>query len=151
MSPGSTAILEPADDQDILDDDALYRRLSHSGADMILVDQVTGERRPASGAFKPDDDGISVYRRALLQKHGLAAIDVTRAPSNVVVSVGVEDVRSLQLGVVNNAWPPDVDDPSHLRNAAHALIKGLELLGTKERKRRQRALAQLPSIAFVYP
>jgi hypothetical protein len=151
MSPGSTALLEPENDPDIVNDDALYRRLPHRGTDMILVDQVTGERRPASGAFKPDHDGVSVYRRMLLQKHGLAAVDVTRTPSNVVVSVGVEDVRSLQLGVVNNTWPPDVDDPSHLRNAAHALIKGLELLGTKERKRRQRALAQLPSIEFVYP
>ena len=56
---------DPLDDPDIPDSDALYRRLSDSGPSMVAVDLETGERRPTSGAFKPDDDGVSVFRRGL--------------------------------------------------------------------------------------
>jgi hypothetical protein len=37
---------------------------------MLAVDVVTGERRPTSGAFKPDADRVSVYRQSLLPQQG---------------------------------------------------------------------------------
>src|SRR5205807_1076959 len=85
----------------------------------------------------------------LLEEAGLSAADVARAPSNVVASVVVGEVRSLKLGVWNDPWPPG--EPPHPRDVAHTLIKGLELLGKKESLRVRRALAALPSMAFVYP
>jgi hypothetical protein len=72
-----------------------------------------------------------------------------RDPWNLVVSVDVGDIRSLQLGACDDPWPPDVDEREHPRNAAHALITGLEDLGKKERRRRQRELVALPSIIFI--
>ncbi len=116
---------------------------------MVAVDLETGRRRPTSGAFKPDDDGVSVYRRALLTAARLGPDDVIRHPWNLVVSVDVGDVRSIGLGARDDPWPPDIDEPEHPRNAAHALITGLESLSRGHRRRRQKDLVTLPSITFV--
>lgn len=139
----------PADGPDIPNADDVYRRLSDSGPNMVRVDLETGERRPSSGAFKPDPDGVSVYRRSLLEGAGLAANDVIRNPWNLVVRVNVGEIRSIELGVRDDPWPPDIDEPDHLRNAAHALITGLERLGKSRRVRRQRDLVKLPSVAII--
>jgi hypothetical protein len=141
-----------SDDPAIADDDRLYRRLSDSSPNMIAVDVLTGARRPSSGAFKPDDDGVSVYRESLLQRDSLEAVDVVRAPQNLVVALPVGAVRSIRpLGVRDDPWPTGIPNEDHPRNAAHALIKGWNGLSTGERRRRQRALAALPSIEFIYP
>jgi hypothetical protein len=140
---------DPLDDPKIPDSDALFRRLSDSGPSMVAVDLETGERRPTSGAFKPDDDGVSVFRRGLLQAAGLGPDDIIKRPWNLVVSVEVGDVRSIGLGARDDPWPSDIDEPQHPRNAAHALIVGLERLGRNERRRRQKALVALPSVTFV--
>lgn len=140
---------DSGDDPRIPDTDALYRRLSDSRPSMVAVDLETGARRPSSGAFKPDEDGVSVYRRGLLTVTGLGPDDVVRHPLNLVVSVDVRDVRSIGLGARDDPWPSDIDEPDHPRNAAHALITGLERLSRGERKHRQKALVALPSITFV--
>lgn len=80
---------------------------------------------------------------------GLTPRDIVRNPLNLVVGVDVGDVRSIALGVRDDPWPPDIDEPEHPRNGAHALITGLERLGTSERRRRQKELVVLPSITFV--
>jgi hypothetical protein len=116
---------------------------------MVAIDQVTGVRRPSSGAFKPDSDGVSVYRRSLLDRDGLGPEDVMTSPRNIVVGLEVGDVRSIGLGTWNDPWPTDIPDPDHPRNAAHALITGLEHLGRKARLRRQQALVAVPSLKFV--
>lgn len=119
---------------------------------MVAIDAVTGVRRPTSGAFKPDEDGVSVYREARLRMAGLGTGDVVRSPINVVVSLGVGDMRSIQpLGVRDDPWPPDIDEPDHPRNVAHALIIGWDGLTRGERRQRQQALTRLPSVRFVYP
>jgi len=118
------------DDPSIPDADALYRRLSDSSPSMVAYDQETGERlRPSSGAFKPDPDGVSVYRRSRLEEDGLSGQDVARHPWNLVASVDVGEVRSIALGVRDDPWPSDIDEAEHPRNRAHALITGLERLG----------------------
>jgi hypothetical protein len=117
---------------------------------MIAVDLKTQERRPTSGAFKPDSDGVSVYRKSKLDAAGLTANDLVRAPQNMVISLGVGEVRTLaQLGVRDDAWPEEIADPSHPRNAAHALIVGWNGLSKAQRLERQRSLTQLPSLRFV--
>jgi hypothetical protein len=92
---------------------------------------------------------VSVYRRQLLEEDGLGPEDVITAPQNLVVGIEVVDVRSIGLGGWNDPWPTDVPDPAHPRNAAHALITGLEQLGKKARLRRQQALVAQPSVEFV--
>jgi hypothetical protein len=118
---------------------------------MVAVDQATGERRPTSGAFKPDDDGVSVYQQSVLRAHGLGPADLVRSSLNLVVEVLAGDLRTIDLDVRPDPWPGDTDDPGHPRNAAHALIVGMERLGKKARLNKQRALVRLASIRFAYP
>lgn len=143
---------EPA--SQVPDDDAVYRRLSDSSPAMVYVDPLTGERRPTTGAFlaKRDEDGVSVYREQLLVAAGLGPADVVTASHNLVVSVGVADVRSVTpLDVRDDPWPGDVPDPTHARNAAHALVVGWTGLSKSQRRERQLALVNAPSLTFVYP
>lgn len=148
--PGPT----PGDDRPILDDDAVYRRLSDSSPAMLYVDPITGGRRPTTAVFhvKPDEDGVSVYRERVLHGHGLTAADVVKAPQNLVASLGVGDVRSaVPLDVRDDPWPEDIPDHLHPRNAAHALIVGWAGLTKSQRKEHQVALVNAPSLHFVYP
>ncbi len=136
---------EPA----IPDDDTLYRRLSSDKPDMVSVDRATGERRPSSGAFKPDADGLSVFRRSKLEKAALTVKDVATQPQNVIVSVTVAEVRSIEaLDVCDDPWPKDIPDAEHPRNGAHALIVGW----TGGRKIRHRLQVRLAELAvFEHP
>lgn len=129
--------------------ETVYRRLFDGGPSMVAIDQVTGARRPTSGAFKPDDDGISVYRHALLEAAGLTPGDVRTSPWNLVVGVGVGDLRTIDLSVNDDPWPADVPDPQHPRNAAHALIVGMEGMSRGARRRCQKALVALPSVQIL--
>lgn len=121
---------------------------------MVYVDPLTGDRRPTSGAFavKPGEDGLSVYREHLLTASGLTVADVVTAAQNLVVSLAVHDIRSTPpLDVRDDPWPPDVPEPAHPRNGAHALIVGWEELSRSERRARQLALVNAPSLYFAYP
>ena len=90
-----------------------------------------------------------MFRRGLLDAAGLGPDDVIKNPWNLVISVDVGDIRSIGLGARDDPWPPDIDEADHPRNAAHALIIGLERLSRGQRRRRQQALVALPSITFV--
>jgi hypothetical protein len=141
------------DDPSIPDDEVLYRRLSYDNGDWVVRHLVTGERvRPTSGAFNPDPDGVSVYRqsRLLALTPPLSAADLVVSPENIVVSFTVSDVRSIRLGVRDDQWPQDVPDLAHPRNAAHALIVGLNELGKSVRRKQQGKLANVPSMKFVH-
>lgn len=127
-------------------DEVLYRLLFPS---WVSVDQITGERRPTSAAFEPDDEGLSIYRETILIEHGLGASDLTRSPSDPVVGFTAADVRSLGLRVIPDAWPKDVPDLTHPKHAAHALIRGLEQLGRNPQLRKRRELAKMSSLKFV--
>lgn len=132
-----------SDDLSILDQEALYRRVFDDGPNMIAIDTVTGVRRPTSGVFQPDRDGVSVYRESKLRDVGLGPQDVKISASNRVVSVRAGEVRALDsLGVVDDPWPRDIPDACHQRNGAHALIAGWDGLGTGARRRHQRQLAR---------
>lgn len=152
------AVIPPGDvegdDPAIPDEDSVLRRLSDSGPNMVTIDLATGVCRPTSGAFrcKPDEDGVSVYRESVLAAAGLTAAALVKAPQNLVLSLGIAEVRSrAHLGVGNDPWPQDVDEPDHPRNAAHALIVGWTGLTKSQRRERQVALATLPSLRFIYP
>jgi hypothetical protein len=118
---------------------------------MISVDLETGERFPTSGAFKPDDDGVSVFREGLLAAAELGAAEIVKGPQNLVVRLPVAAVREIcPLDVADDPWPADVPDPSNPCYVGHALIVGWEGLGKKKRLSRQRQLARHPDLAFVY-
>jgi hypothetical protein len=77
----------PEDDSSISDDEILYRRIADYGSgDLVVVDAITGHRRPSSGAFNSDNDGISVYLDGVLSEMGLGPQDLVRAPQNAVIA-----------------------------------------------------------------
>lgn len=98
---------QPDDDPTVPNDDVLQRRLPSAVSSWVAIDQETGTRRPSSSAFKPDADGVSVYRDQLLRNASLSVMDLVRSPENLVVGVTVADVRSIHLGVRDDIWPPD--------------------------------------------
>jgi len=139
------------DDPAIPNDEALYRRLSRENPDQYAVDQETGKRWPTSAAFmpKPQEDGLSVYRRMKLEAAGLGASAVATRPEHIVFGMETGDVRAIKLGVRDDAWPPGIPDEEHPRNGAHALIVGWGGMTRGEIKRRARELAKLPSLKLV--
>jgi hypothetical protein len=149
--PAKSSAVE--DDPDIPGNEILYRRLAYDDDTAWVVrDQITGQRvKPASGAFNPDPDGVSVFRNSILaeQNPPLGPADLIVDPRNSVVGFTVEDLRSIFLGVKNNQWPQDVSDPKNPIYAAHALIKGLNELGANQMKKRRKLLSDLPSMTFV--
>lgn len=140
------------DDPSIPDSETLYRRLSRENPNMYAVDEETGERRPTSAAFKPrpNEDGLSVYRDSKLAEVGLDASAVATAPEHIVFGVSTGEVRSIKLGVRDDAWPSGVPEPDHPRNGAHALIIGWQGLTRGETGRRARDLTRLPSMRLAY-
>jgi len=130
----------------VADDEVIYRLLF---SDWVSIDKITGLRRPSSAAFKPDEDGLSVYREEILIRDGLSASDLTRNADDPVVSFTSADVRSLGLDVHVDALPPDVPDPEHPKHAAHALIIGLNEFGSSAQLRKRKEMAKLPSMKFV--
>lgn len=134
--------------------DTVYHRLAAPTADMIAVDQATGARRPSSGAFKPDSDGVSVYSQWAMTARDLQLGHLLRRDGNLLVGLDVNEIRTLDgLNVVGDPWPEDIEDPqeaAHPRNAAHALITGLPET-KKARIRRQGELARLSSVALLHP
>jgi hypothetical protein len=143
----------PEDAAIVEDNETLYRRLADSGRDFVSRDSITGEwLRPSSGAFKPDNDGVSVYRQAILEMNGLTADDCATTHRHVVVGFLAGEVRAVEpLDVIPDAWPSDVDDPGHTMNAAHALIIGWGGLKSKKvRLRAQRALSRLASMSWSH-
>jgi hypothetical protein len=139
-----------ADDSasDISNEEIIYRLL-FPNADWISVDKITGERRPSSAAFKPDEDGVSVYREAILTAERLGPSDLTRTAIDPVVAFTAADVRGVGLDLLADPWPQDVPDPKHRKHAAHALISGLNALGPKPQLAVRRKLAKAPSMKFV--
>lgn len=143
----------PSDDSEILNDEILYRRLASDDRNWLVKDSITGAPvRPTSGAFQPDDDGLSVYRDSILRSQNppLGPADVAVSTQNMIIGFTVEAVRSLSLDIRDDPWPQDIPDPKHPRNAAHALIVGWEGLGTNARIRLQKRFAKLP-FDFVHP
>ena len=104
----------------------------------------------SSGAFTPDDDGISVYRETLLSRAGLEVRAVVRHPLNAVASLPASAVRGMQLDVVPDPQPPTSADLDPRLGVAHALIVGFASLTKGQRRRRQRDLAAAAQVV-VWP
>lgn len=136
----------------LVDEDQVFRRVAHSGPQMLTSDKITGVQRPSSAAFVVDPDGISVFSTLALDELGVAPAQLLVRPGNLLVSLTVQQVRRVSeqegvpdqpLDVLGDPWPPDVEDPKADRHGAHALIDGPQRMGTKPRKRVTTALARL--------
>jgi hypothetical protein len=140
------------DDPGIPSDEILYRRLSRVDPNQYALDTETGERTPTSAAFtpKPDEDGLSVYRHAKLTAAGLDASVVALVPEHIVFGMSAGEVRSVDLGVRDDAWPQGIPDAAHPRNGAHALIVGWERMSRGAVKRHARELAKLAATRLAY-
>lgn len=86
-----------------------------------VVDQETQEVQITLAALSWDDDGISCYRKLILNQHGLDWPDVKREPKNGVFSLVAGDVRARGLGVAFDP-NPETGQPHHPRDIAHTLI-----------------------------
>jgi hypothetical protein len=140
----------PGDQLDIPDEEVLYRRLSDDSPNMVTIDRTTGLGRPSSGAFKPDDDGVSVFRESVLRRHHLSAdVVADRSIGQLIATIRVGQVRQESLGVRDDSWPPEVPDPSHPKWEAHALIVGFEGLSKNERIRKQRQLGRVSKVIAI--
>lgn len=136
---------EKADDPSIENDEIVYRRIPNvAQSAFMVVDEGTGERRPSTAIFRPDEDGVSVYRDSILRSYNLDENALIRDPRNGVLSLTVGEIRAEKLGVASDAWPPS-NDP-HDRDAAHALIVGMGDLTKGQRKEKRRALVQMCTV-----
>ncbi|WP_041181041.1 hypothetical protein [Mycobacterium canetti] len=109
------------DDPSVGSDEILYRYSpSIPFGNWTVVDQETGEVQIALGALHWDDDGISCYRKLILNRHEMDWSAVKREPKNGVFSLIVGDVRNTGLGVAFDP-NPETDQP-HPRDVAHTLI-----------------------------
>lgn len=133
----------PAPDSPVGDEELLLRRIPHfRPRGFIAVDDDTGEQRVSSGLYsiKNDEDGVSVSRRLILESRGLDITCMLDKPDNGLGQLTTNAARKTGLDVTPDPFPPYITD-GHPRNAAHALIKGLNEMSKSERKRAQKALA----------
>jgi hypothetical protein len=112
----------PGDDPAISNDDVLVRRVPV--APNMLSDDA--EVRPTTAAFKYDsdgvDNGVSVFREALLAENGLVLGRVRRASDDHLYGLHAGAARSGGLGSRPSPWPQYVPDPENEIYVAHALL-----------------------------
>ena len=133
----------------IADEVELLRRLSDRGPSMLVTDQVTGMQRPTSGAFRPDKDGLSVYRHDRLADNKLTVADVIRHPQNVVAALAAGEIRAMEdLAIVDDPYPNAGTPDDHPRDVAHALVVGWATLSKNQRIRKQKAMSTLARLIF---
>ncbi len=99
---------EPIDDVSIGDDERLLHRIR---PDDVVVDSVTGQRRPSSATFRSKSNIISVDLASLTDPNKA----LEGYPHHTLVEIVVATVRSLGCKVVRDPLP---------NNSAHALLYG---------------------------
>lgn len=125
-----------ADDPTISDDDDLLRRVPQD-PNFVVWDEQTGAERPATGSFRIDDDGVSVYLLSALRDlpdpcMSVADSDPQRPGRCIELSVGA--CRDRGMGVARDP----VDEPP--LGPAHALILAHADVG---KRRLQKQLAEI--------
>lgn len=107
--------------ESVAEDDILCRRVRNQPS-FLPTDPLTGLIRVSSGAFQPDEDGLSVYLLSVLNSAGLDEGAVRTRPDDVIVGLRASVVRRLDLQVRRD---PVLDSvPWHPRDDAHALVTG---------------------------
>lgn len=128
------------------DSETLCRRIPEIPS-MWAPNKESGGRRPSSGAYKPDSDGLSVYLLSVLAAHGLPVSAVRARDDDAVCGNEVTDLHPMKLSLRLDSYPADVPDPAAPRHVAHALVLGWPE-GEKARRRLQRRLAELAHVLW---
>lgn len=66
------------DDDQLSDDELLYRRVPDKPDHLETVDLVTGKPRPTPAAFSYSGNGLSVFIHGLIRRHGLKTCDLCK-------------------------------------------------------------------------
>ncbi|WP_406353180.1 hypothetical protein [Streptomyces sp. NBC_00658] len=136
-------------EQEILDGDLLLRRVNVKLPNMMRRDSLTHEELgPSSAAFKPHDNGTSVYVRSILDDHRVELTGVSENPHDSIWELEAKSVRDQELEVIPDPWPSDVPEPEHPRNAAHALIVGWRGLSQNQVSKKAGVLARQASCVY---
>lgn len=124
------------DDTTIENDELLYRyapSIPHQS--WTVIDQETGDIYITLAALSWDSDGISCYRKLILNRHKMDWPAVKREPKNGVFSLVVGDVRGGGLGVAFDP-NPELAEP-HPRDVAHSLIVDCDMPKSQNKKVRE--------------
>lgn len=121
----------PANDDDISDDELLYRRVHPN---QMAPDENSGGWRVSSADWDDPSGEVSVYLQSTLSEDGVEPEAILDGhPEHSLVTVTVGDVRKVSFGVVRD---PDPED-DHPRARSHCLLIGLK--SGKPGKKTQRA------------
>lgn len=136
---------------DFLRDELLRRIPSLANEDFYAVNTDTGERHFTSACFKlrPGETGLSIFSKTIVERIQLTYADVCRNPLNAVASLPGSEPPERGLRTDPDPWPEDAPEPEHRRNAAHALINGIDALPKGERNQLARDLAKAAKL--VHP
>lgn len=132
--------------------DQLLRRIpSLDDGNFYAVNTETGERNLSSAAFKlrRDETGLSIFSNTIVERLELSHADLCRKPHNAIAALPGSEPPSRGLRTEPDPWPVDAPEPEHLRNAAHAVINGIDALGQGEQKRVARDFAKIARL--VHP
>lgn len=129
------------DDASIPDTDTALRWIIDT-KDTVVYDHNDQRWVPTAAAFIRHEDGISVYRRMLLDERGDGAADVlaTKPSASLVAAVEASVIRKdpIGCGLINDVPDP----PAHPIDYAHALITVDATRSGKARKRQVDAVAR---------
>jgi len=134
--------------------DELLRRIpSLTNGDFYAINTKTGERRFTSACFKlhPDETGLSIYSKTVIELLDLTLAAVCRKPHNAVASIPGAEPPRRGLRTDPDPWPQDVPEPEHPRNAAHALIMGITAMERPQQRDVARAFAAIAVLVHSPP
>lgn len=136
--------------EDFLQDELLRRIPSLANEDFYAVNTMTGEKFFTSACFKlrPGETGLSIFSKTIVERVQLSYADVCRNPMNAVASLSGSEPPQRGLRTEPDPWPKDAPEPEHLRNAAHALINGIDALPKPQRNQIARDLAKAAKLVY---
>lgn len=106
-------------------DEVVLRRFNPLDPNHVAIDEGTGILTIRSGAVSltQDNDGLSVFRSAVLAAHGLSESSVAEPPYVGIAWFVADVIRKCDesLGVRPDPWPNGTRPTPH-RDAAHALV-----------------------------
>jgi hypothetical protein len=137
--------------EDFRNDELLRRIPSLTNNDFYAVNTETGSRQLTSACFKlhPDETGLSVFSRTIVERRALTLADVCRKPHQAVAAIPGTEPPDRGLRTDPDPWPKDAPEPEHPRNAAHALINGIPEMERQDQKQLARDWARIAVLVHV--
>jgi hypothetical protein len=138
---------------DFLKDQLLRRIPSLENEQFYAVNTATGERYFSSSCFKlrPDETGLSIFSETIIKRLELTYADVCRKPHNAVASLPGSEPPRRGLRTEPDPWPEDAPEPEHPRNAAHAVINGIDALTKPDQRQLARDFAKIAKLVHPAP